>query len=176
MSELQVRMGGGFGADTVGRLSPALQHRMLAADAEHEAEGRAQARRRAERAAADEENRIVLSIEMARERGELVDVRQAIADGGVGRTVSEALSYYSALGDIEDARLAGQARRAQARLNEELYGEGATWVDTSAPHPDEVAADVALLERGRAVRARKREISKIAAAEVKVDKMRRGWV
>jgi hypothetical protein len=183
-------MGGGWGNAAYEHMSPGLRMRCLQEDARHAARVAAEEQDLQVRRAAWEERNILASIELAQQRamvtGEWVDPRQAYRDGGVGRTVQEAVQHFSLLQDIEDQQAAAATRRAERELNEQLYGEGITWADTSAPTEEEKAeaatasarADQELLERGRAVRGRKarqaarKEIHKIAASEVRLAQMR----
>lgn len=173
--EQTVMAGGGWGTNYT-RMSPAVQARIAAADREYEAEGRRQAQERTAAAEAAQNRAMLASIAAAQDRGEVVDMREAFRNGGVGRTVREAIEYYSAVADVQDMRLAAQARKVQERLNEEWYGEVSA--DTSAPHPAEVAATEAMIARVTEARKRKREIGKIAAAAVRLDQMKREprWV
>jgi len=198
--QLVVRMGGGWGDAAYGQMSPGLRLRCLQEDARYEAQAAAVERDREVRRAAWEEANVLASIELAQQRamvtGEFIDPRRAYQDGGVGRTVREAVEYFSLLQDVEDQQVEAATRAAQRRLNEQFYGEGVSWADTSAPTEAEVEASAAesarsdqqLLERGRTVRGRRarqaarKEIHKIAASEVRLAQMRqqdrtreRGW-
>jgi hypothetical protein len=131
-----------------------LQHRYAAVDAQERQEA-ARAEREhqilLEQRQADD---IALSIRMAEERGELVTMQQRLH--GVGRTCQEAIEYFSALQDIEDAKAA--ARRAK-KLRELDLDESHAWSgDVTAMTPEEKAADGELLATGRAVQSRRREL------------------
>jgi hypothetical protein len=105
---------------------------------------------------------IALSVRMAEERGELVTMQQRMH--GVGRTRQEAIEYFSALQDIEDAKAA--ARRAK-KLRELDLDESQAWSgDVTAMTPEEKAADEAVLARGRAIQSRKRELRQTKDAAV----------
>lgn len=139
-----IRMGGGWGT-AIDRMSPTTRARVEAADREYERQSREEDRERAARAAIAEEDRIRASIEMALNRGEVVDIRQAWANGGVGRTRAEALAFYSAQQDIEDARMRRQAQREIARIGELTYYEQMS-ADMSAPTESEKAEHRAALQ------------------------------
>lgn len=143
MNELNgtVYMGGGFGGATRATMSDSLAARCAVADAQYAAESAHEQRVKAELAAVDEQTRIAASILQAQDRGELVDMRQALRDGGVGRTRQEAIAWMSAQADLGDARMAGLARRVERRLNEQCYG------DMTAPSPAEVAEEQARADR-----------------------------
>jgi hypothetical protein len=111
-------------------MSENLRARCDAADAEYERETARQERERQERLAMRRESDVIASIRMAEDRGELIDVRRAYADGGIGRTVSEVVDYASAMADIEDAREVHRQQKAfQAFL---LRQSAATSADTTA--------------------------------------------
>jgi hypothetical protein len=151
-------------------MSEALRARIAVADAQYEAEGARQAQSRAELAAISEQDRIVASIQQAQDRGELVDVREAIRNGGVGRTKEEALAYFSARADIEDARSAGMARKVEREINEQLYG------DTSAPTHAEQAEWAQIQERADKYRAKRRAEGRfigLARTAARMDRERR---
>lgn len=143
-----IRMGGGWGT-AAARMSPNMQARCAAADAAYARERVAEQRERAQRQAAGADQRIRASIEMALERGELVDIREAYRNGGVGRTPAEAIAYHSALADIEDAKL---ARRAQREIDQvgviQFYAD--TSADTSAPSESDLAEHQAALQAKQA--------------------------
>jgi hypothetical protein len=86
------------------------------------------------------------SIELAQQRGELVDGRQAYRSGGTGRTRSEAISFYSAVQDLEEARRQAEQERAIRQLAVQ-----AGLLDLSEAEPSEravkVAAEVAVRSR-----------------------------
>ena len=144
MNELNgtVYMGGGFGGATRATMSDSLAARCAVADAQYAAESAHEQRVKAELAAVDETGAsITASILQAQDRGELVDMQQALRDGGVGRTRQEAIAWMSAQADLGDARMAGLARRVERRLNEQCYG------DMTAPSPAEVAEEQARADR-----------------------------
>lgn len=162
MSETVLRAGGGWGT-AAAFMSPGVAARVAAADHEYDRQTARQRRERAELLAADEQRRIRASIVEAEARGELVDIRRAIRDGGVGHTPAEFIALVSAQQDREDARRAAIARREIARIGaDRFYAENSA--DTSAPLEADVAADEALLARGRAVRAERRKMWKVAVA------------
>jgi hypothetical protein len=147
-----ITYGGGWGS-SYPNMSPGLQMRIAAADAQYEREGAAQAQARRERAAVDEEARVRASIEQAIERGEAVDVRRAYADGGVGHEPREFIEYASAVQDVEDARRAAEAAVAFRKYGEQFYGDVSA--DVSAPTPAEVAEREEMQARAEKYRAKR---------------------
>lgn len=104
-----VYAGGGFNGAGLENASPGLQARIAAADA-MERQSAARTEREHERLVEmRREADIAESVRMAEERGEVVSAKQRMA--GIGRTRAEAISYYSALQDIEDARQTAVARK-----------------------------------------------------------------
>lgn len=138
-----IRMGGGWGT-AINRMSPVTRARVEAADREYERQALEERRQRAARAAVAEEDRVRASIEMALDRGEAVDIRQAWADGGVGRTKGEALAFYSAQQDVEDARLRRRAAREVEQRGLSYYDDMSA--DTSAPSESDKAEHQALVQ------------------------------
>jgi hypothetical protein len=151
MSET-VYVRGGFGSGT-DHLSPTLAARVLAADAAHDRQAARDQQAHAERIAARQEADVVLSIRMAQERGEVVDVRKALRDGGVGHERREFVELASARMDVEDAQ---ERAREQARYRKFL-AEGEDYGDTSAPTAAEVAEHEVMVGRAEKFRAGKRE-------------------
>jgi hypothetical protein len=99
----------------------------------------------------------------ADERGELFDMREAMRNGGVGRTKAEALAYYSAQSDWEDARQAGlMAKYVQDKCNADWYAD--TSADMSAPSPAELAEQEQTAARAERYRTERRERSKTIQA------------
>jgi hypothetical protein len=146
-----ISYGGGWGT-SYEQMSPSLRARCAVADAAYARQAAAEERARAEIAAVDEETRIRASIEMAIDRGEIFDVRQAYRDGGVGRTRAETVAWASAQSDWQDAREARlTAKQVENLVNESLYG------DTSAPSPAEVAEQEQTAARAEQYRARRHE-------------------
>ena len=136
------------------RMSPALQQRCAMADAQYDREAAVQEREREVLRAQRREDDIVLSIRQAEERGELVNVRQAIRDGGVGHTRGEFVALASARMDLEDAQERG---REQARIRKFLADGDGSWADTSAPTPAESAEMDVNAARAASYRAKRRE-------------------
>jgi hypothetical protein len=85
---------------------------MAEADREYERQSREEERSRQLRRQAWEEASIAASISLAMDRGEQVDVHRAITGGGIGRTVGEAISFYAALSDAQDAQASARAQIA----------------------------------------------------------------
>ena len=134
--------------------SPSLQHRYAAVDAQERQEAARVERERQMLLEQRQADDIALSVRMAEQRGELLTMRQR--QEGVGRTIPEALEYYSALQDIEDARVAAQ--RAKKLRELELRDSGSWSVDTSAPSEVDVAELAAMREKAGAYRSRRREL------------------
>jgi hypothetical protein len=139
------------------RMSPGLQARCAAADFEYERQSAAEARERAARLAQRQEADVVLSIRMAQERGELVDVRKALRDGGVGHTRREFVEMAAARMDLEDAQERG---REQARIRKFLAGED-DYGDSTAPTAAEVVEGEIIAARSAEFRAKRAERGKI---------------
>jgi hypothetical protein len=171
MTDMTVYAGGGFGDAGLDRASPSLRARIAAADAEYEREALVEERAAQALRAIDEEARIRLSIRMAQDRGEVVSVRQAYADGGVGRTPREVIEYMSAAADVDDQRLEAQRRAAVAKLNLEWYGQHS--VDTSAPTQAEQSDEVTMRAKATAYRAKQEAERKATARAVRAARMDR---
>jgi len=78
---------------------------------------------------------------------------------GFGRTKSEALSYFSALGDVEDLKAAARARKA---FEDFQLAESDSWSgDTSAPSETDVAEHREMLRKGKAIQKRNAELRRI---------------
>lgn len=155
----QVHMGGGFGSST-DNLSPTLQARIAAADAEYERQSAVEeyeAQLRREIAA---EANVHLSIVQAQERGELVDVRKAIRDGGVGHTRQDFLALCAARQDVEDMRAAARQQAAFRKWQ----AEQDTSADTSAPTAVELAEGEVIAGRAANYRRKHRERSEAIVA------------
>ena len=168
--------GGGWGV-AAERMSPRLRAEVDRADAAYERESAQQEVIRAARAEVFHERSVAASIGAALEAGEVFSVPEAIRAGGRGRTRGEALAFFSAVQDHEDARAAAVARREMRRLGvDEVTYCAERSADTSAPSAAEVAADEALLERGRARAAHRREVAKIVSGHLRVAEMRRRGV
>jgi hypothetical protein len=114
VTDMSVRVSGGWGS-LYEQMSDSLRARVAAADVDYERQAEREERARQARADAAYEANVRASIELAQQRGELVDVRAAYRQGGVGRTHAEVVSYASALGDLEDAQRAARRRQALRR-------------------------------------------------------------
>lgn len=195
MTEMAVRMGGGFRArDADGNavypdwMPDSMVMRMELAEAEDRREAQAEERARAVWGQELAARSAVLAAEMAAERGVYVSMRAVLSDAPdrlaekIGRTRQEALAYHSALMDKQDAEARVRLRRAlrrewpaalvEAALDgDDLDGEGFA-ADTSAPGPKEVAEREELHERALQRRIRRREIQGIAKAVVHLDPVR----
>jgi hypothetical protein len=134
----------------------------------------------------------LLAAELAAGRGVFVSMRDVLDEvpdrlaAQVGRTRGEALSYFSALADQQDAEERARLRRALRREGvpgmvaeamvdgDDLGGEGLA-ADVSAPLPEDLERDRELLERGRARRARRQEIGQVVRGTLRAREMRRGY-
>jgi hypothetical protein len=153
-----VRVTGGWGS-VYEQMSDSLRARVAAADVDYERQAEREERARRARADAAYEANVRASIELAQQRGELIDVRAAYRQGGVGRTHAEVVSYASALGDLEDAK-------RNARRRQQLRAAGVdpdSGDDLEVPQPPGIHAEVAArvmgsgedpVSVGRAVRRR----------------------
>jgi hypothetical protein len=167
-----IQYGAGWGT-SYEHMSPSLRARCAQADREYDRQSAREAQARAELAARDEQSRIALSIIQAEDRGELFDMREAMRNGGVGRTKAEALAYYSSLSDWQDAReRALQAKQIRDHLNSDWYGD--TSADMSAPSPAEVAEREQMGARVEEYRAKRRERSKTIQAARRLAQWDRG--
>lgn len=149
---------GGFDTDYEG-MSDSLRARIAAADYEHERQAQREEAARRARGEQAERDSIALSIRMAQDRGEVVSIRGAYRDGGVGRTPGEAISYASAVADLEDAKQTARWRQALRKAGIDP-DSGA---DLEVLQPPEMATEVAArtmpadadpAEVGQGVRAR----------------------
>lgn len=119
-------------------MSDGLRTRLAAEEREEARERAREAREQAARAERWQEGRVRLAIEMARERGETFSVAEAFRTGGasIAMTKSEALDYYSAVQDAEDAHNAQVAARQIERISkigvEAFYEE---WVKNRPATP-----------------------------------------
>jgi hypothetical protein len=157
---MSVYVAGGFGEASTSPMSDGLRIRSEADD-QIEAERGARAdRKRAERAERLQEEAVQASIAMAIEAGENVNVRAAMAAGGVGHQPHEFIASRALLMDHEDAHLEAQQAAEYRRWQAEHYA--GTSADTSAPTEQERAATQRdreqlaahkqrMYERGRAV-------------------------
>jgi hypothetical protein len=141
--------GGGFADSRDDRLPESVAIRAEVADESDQREREREEQVRRVRVRELEESNIRASIVAAQQRGEWVNLRQAWADGGVGRTRSEALEYFVAQQEAEDARAEWQERKEFEQWRRDRQ-EG-SYADVTAPTEAEVA------EREQtAARARKR--------------------
>ncbi|MFL6164505.1 MAG: hypothetical protein ACJ74U_20095 [Jatrophihabitantaceae bacterium] len=173
MTEMVVFVGGGFGGASRERMSPSLRLRCEMADAAFDQQAARVERERAELRAQDEDKRIRASIELAVDRGEIFDVREAVRNGGIGHTRAEMVALASSRMDWEDARQAGlQAKWVQDKCNEAWYGD--TSADTSAPSFEEVQEAAELADRAARITARRRRDTKLIRTAVRLSAMERG--
>ena len=119
--------GGGWNNSMLDGMSPATRARVLQADAEYDREVAVEERERKQRAEELRQRAFRASVQAALDRGELVDMRRAMRDGGVGRTPAEVIEHASAQMDMEDARRAAEVRKAFNEFRGQYYA------DTSAP-------------------------------------------
>jgi hypothetical protein len=123
MAEPQYK-GGGFGNSLLDGMSPATRAQVMQADAEYERAAAAAEREAAARRDRLREQGFRASVQAAWDRGELVDMRQAMRDGGVGRTVQEVIEHASVMMDVEDARQEAEQRRVFEKWRaERFYGD-----------------------------------------------------
>jgi hypothetical protein len=176
MSELSIRMGGGFGDAALSEMSPRLRARVQAADAEYAREVAKEERERAFLRDEEREAAIAASVIQAADRGEVFDLQEAL-QRGIGRTPNEVIEYASAMADIQDMRVAAEKRKL---FNEFEAGFSA---DMSAPTPAEVAEKEAErahhAEWGPKVaeeRARRRETRRMIRANDRLKQMGLGGV
>jgi hypothetical protein len=148
--------GGGFGNSLLDGMSPSTRAQVMQADAEHERQAAAAERKAAVRREHLREQAFRASVQAALDRGELVDMRQAMRDGGVGRTPREAIEFASAQMDLEDARQEAEQRRVfETWRAEQFYGD--------VPSPAEQVA----LEEGAARAERNAQIRRTRKAEAR---------
>jgi hypothetical protein len=148
---------GGWGDSLLDQMSPAMQARIAQADYEYEVQARKEQRHAERHRERMWEQATRASIQAALDRGEAVDLPQALRDGGVGRTPAEAVEYASAMMDVEDARLAAKVRKEFEQFQRGYYH------DTSAPTPAETVA----LEEGAARAERNAEVRRTRKAEAR---------
>ncbi|SCL20478.1 hypothetical protein [Micromonospora inyonensis] len=106
---------GGWGA-SYDRMSPALRARCDADNRDYLRELAADNQRRRAVAGTAEEQAIRAAMLLAEQQGAVVNPAEVWRTGGaaVGRTKAEALSYYSAVQDLEDTRARRQEEEARA--------------------------------------------------------------
>jgi len=137
-----VRGGFNSGYET---MSDSLRSQVEGADLAYERQAEREAAARRARAAEAHERAVRASIELAQQRGELVDVRAAYRQGGVGRTHAEVLSYVSAVQDVEDATR--NARRRAALRAAGVDPDSGDALDPG-PTPPAIQAEVAARAMG----------------------------
>jgi outer membrane receptor for Fe3+-dicitrate len=159
-----IHVRGGWSRDGGDRLPPLAKARQEA----EERQERQQERERAAQLEQIQERNLMLAMDQAVQRGELVSVSETMRTRGanIGRTRTEALAYYSAVQDRDDAVARVRARREMQRLgvDEVAYSEMYSG-DISAPsaaEQAEVAAERAKLDRRYASRARDQHIGAVA--------------
>ncbi|WP_270888626.1 hypothetical protein [Pedococcus sp. 5OH_020] len=153
MTEMRVRAGGGWNTDYT-RMSYSLRSQVESADRAFARETANAERERAARAAAFRDGAVRASIAAALDRGEHVDLRQAWADGGVGRTHAEVLAEASARMDLDDRRQAWRRAKEGAALSDAEWSEQNS-ADNSAP--DTISDEARERAEKRAARAANRE-------------------
>lgn len=138
---------GGFGAGRASLRSDTLRARMQELDAREDQLGRVAEAERRQRAEAQQESNMMASIQLAYDRGELVDMRQALADGGIGRTRGEAIAQASAQMDHEDRRIEAREqaefRKWRAERAEGTSGDMTAPTAAEAAERDELNARIA---------------------------------
>jgi hypothetical protein len=157
MSEPQYE-GGGWGNSLLDGMSPSMQARIAQADYEYDKQAKVEQREAERHRGRMWEQATRASIQAALDRGEAVDLPQALRDGGVGRTPQEAVEYCSRMMDIEDERLAAKVQREFQQFQQGYYH------DTTAPTPAEkleAGARAAEAERAAAhARSKRAEVRK----------------
>jgi hypothetical protein len=150
--------GGGFGNSLLDGMSPSTRAQVMQADAEYGRQVAAAEREAAVRREHLREQAFRASVRAAWDRGELVDMRQAMRDGGVGRTPQEAIEYASAQMDLADARQEAEQRRAFEKWRAgQFYGDVPTPAETVALEEGAARAERnAQIRRTRTAEARKR--------------------
>lgn len=116
------------------RMSPSLRNRVEQADRAYEQQAAAEERERAARQEQFQTHAITAAMDAAVLRGEAVSISETWRTGGanVGRTRGEALAYFSAVQDLEDARLRRRAQQEIDQVGVSTFYE--SWsADTSAP-------------------------------------------
>lgn len=156
MSEPQYE-GGGWNNAMLSSMSPATRARILQADAEYEQEAARIERERAQRREELRGQAFRASVRAAVDRGEIVDMRRAMRDGGVGRTPAEVIEFASAQMDVEDERRAAEVRKAFNEFQSQYY------LDTTAPSP----AQKLEAEAGAARAAKNAETRRTRKAEAR---------
>jgi hypothetical protein len=148
--------GGGFGNSLLDGMSPSTRAQVMQADAEYDRQAAAAEREAAVRRDRLREQAFRASVQAAWDRGELVDMRQAMRDGGVGRTPQEAIEYASAQMDFQDARQEAEQRRVFEKWRaEQFYGDVPS------------AAETVALEEGAARAERNAEVRRTRTAEAR---------
>lgn len=155
----ELRTRGGFADSRHERLSPQLAARMAAQDAGEAASAAQQARELAEEKARHQDIVASESIRAAINRGEDLDILQAIRDGGVGHTRGEFIAQASARQDVEDARVAHAERREFEAWR--LGRSADASADTGTKDPVEQAEGEVLAARAASYRQKRKERSRL---------------
>src|SRR5215207_6160607 len=124
-----VHVNGGWGDEGLAGASESLRARSALADAEYQREGARQAALRQLRAEEWHERAIAASVDLAEQRGELVSARDRVH--GIGRTKQEAVSYHSAVADLEDFKRAADLRKRWEHFQQ--FNSERESADMSAP-------------------------------------------
>ena len=111
-----VYVNGGFNNSTLNGASPAHRQRVLDADREWERQVAVEERELAARKAQLQDQAMRASIQMALDRGEMVDMREALRNGGDGRTHRQIVEHMSAMADLEDAGRDARLRKEFAEF------------------------------------------------------------
>jgi hypothetical protein len=122
---------GGWADTRHERVSAPTLQRLADAEAQQARADAVAARERELAAEAWRSSQEAASIVLAAERGEPLDLRQALAQGGVGRTRAEALAYYSAVQDAEDAQVAARQAAEFRRWQQAQQADNSA--DTTVP-------------------------------------------
>jgi hypothetical protein len=161
MTDLSVRVSGGFGTDYP-EMSPGLRARVAQADAEHDAESaRAERAHRARWEAAHERAVDEAAWQLAREQGlPLHEARRS-----VGHTPAEFVALASARQDLEDAQRAARARQALRHAG----------IDPDSGEPVEVPQPSELAVQGAARMMRPGESAAAVGRGVRTKWLRRSY-
>jgi hypothetical protein len=170
MTDNVIRYDAGWSRETGRSLPPAVRARQIA----EEQQERQQERERQAKAEALRERALMVAMDMAVQRGELVSISETFRTGGanIGHTRAEFIALCSARQDQEDAIARSRARREMQQLGVDAvtYSDLMSG-DMSAPtaaEQAEAATERAKLDRRYAARARDHHIGAVArgAAEV----------
>lgn len=144
-----VYRGGGFNGVGLENASENLRARIAAADAVVDRETRRAEQERKVRAEQLEDSSVAASVWLAVSRGEAVTPYERTH--GVGRTRAEAVSYFDAVQNMEDAREAAAQRRRMRDL--EIAASAEMSGDTTAPTQGEIDARVLMESQAAKYRA-----------------------